>query len=420
MKNQTNSIAYNLNKLRKYQMRLAESTDPNRKMVYNQKVQFYQNNLKGAGINDSTLGNGPTAPNNEVNSLISKIDSLIQKSRSTRQSITGHPQSGGFLNKVNGHRVMTGGSQMGGTLEDELREAGYTRPEPERAVDAQRQQEEAVEAINESFEKVIGVSADKTDKISALEDQIDQLKRRIDQLLAAKGTNDAAARELESKIDDLTDQLAAVTAARDAALIEKADLENRVAELEAEVAKHEQTIRELEAKIAEYERLGAKELGDGDRPDKLRGDIADLRDQVADLERALEEARAKAAEDAARIAELEAENTELKEEIERLRREKGEAEASSGEKAAEVADLTAKIAELRGYLKQLMEDNNALTEENADKEAQLNAYRNNLTELSEAQGEVTPVEPLTGDYVLTGGGNLDELLLQSVQVPEGF
>ena len=67
-----------------------------------------------------------------------------------------------------------------------------------------------------------------------------------------------------------------------------------------------------------------------------------------------------------------------------------------------------------------MEDNNALTEENADKEAQLNAYRNNLTELSEAQGEVTPVEPLTGDYVLTGGGNLDELLLQSVQVPEGF
>jgi uncharacterized coiled-coil DUF342 family protein len=475
MENQTNSIAYNLNKLRKYQERLSASTDPRKNAIYNQKIRFYQQNLKGAGVNDSTVG-ATNSQNTEVDSLISKIDNLIQKSKATRVSASGRQvggyQSGGHKSSLSGHRIMTTGSrqQHGGVKTEAELEAERGAAEATAALLIQAQDligeniigdgadekhildpvDETADAVVEGFRAVTLESTQKTALIDKLNDRVIELQIEIGRLEGKLAVGTAVADTAGAEIERLTREKEAVERERD-------ELHDKLSEVR----------REIEAVDALIGEKNPEWIQD---PKGDEGDMIDNPHYVDLPQR--EEAEAVAAElhtnlEAAR-GELErlidARDTKIRELEEELATARDEGRRATGEVAettAEIRTLTQQKNELEAALRDLVAKHEAL-KERADVlhdratsyKAQLKTINDHTDFTDEARRARASAEELqrrtrevktlggperanakaeaeeaarredegaaAGDTGLKGGARLDKYLQYSIQVPDGF
>jgi predicted nucleic acid-binding Zn-ribbon protein len=424
--NSTNSISNNLTKLRKYQERLSGSTNQQKNTVYNQKIRFYQEALRGAGLSNNSLNatnggsvNQPAGQSGNVDSLISKIDALIQKSKSTRSRVGGRSmQSGGSVaNKVSGHRIMTSGMrQRGGAPEDRrqvldaLNVADFGQVDGSNVMDAQAT---TVDAIREKIRSITGTSGDKSAKIVELQDLVATLRSRITALETGQDAATAAAGEAGEQIADLTERLRVADEALAEAQAENNALRRRIAELEDELAALERELNLLRARVGADE--GTETI------EELKAQIAALQAQIEELRAAKAAADEQVAEHEVTIARLEAENAGLRAEIERLGAEAGEAGEAGEAIRKELADLTALYEEALVMLRELDAQNKELV-------ANLATVDEALGELHDAQLKHNDVPDVlayegvgTAQGDLAGGAtNLDRLLQMSVQVPAGF
>jgi predicted nucleic acid-binding Zn-ribbon protein len=217
------SISHNLQKLKKYQQRAngSNGADSGKRSIYNQKIQFYKQNLHGAGMTSETINGSSgmgarTRSNNsadtDVNALLSKIDSMIQRSKSTRASV-GSMKGGSKKNgsKISGHRIMTNGmrgieglkNMRGGAPgdDDDGGEGSSTRPGagPDNEMDILNQARALLEVPMGSELDLL--EQEKTIVINALNTHAPAIETRnltIEKLMAQIKTLDDKIRELET------------------------------------------------------------------------------------------------------------------------------------------------------------------------------------------------------------------------------
>lgn len=312
MESNSNSVSHNLQKLRKYEWKSQQVTDPSKAMVYGQKINFYKSNLKGAGITSDALNVNaqaqPVQAETTVDELINNIDNLIQESRTAPKV-----QTGGSIPSITGHRIMTTGnrsqyvqqSQHGGTLSDDLLKLVPPEPEAGSAAaaaagpqvgDIVAAQEETVQQIIGQLEDIGAVSQEKIEIIKRLRVEIDRLKGEEATIQGQKDENDAAKRELEGNIADLERQLADAETKSDELEQANADLEAEKGELKEQLAGmvDSKGRDDLRAQLAEVEaahrRLTNELTTTKQRVDVLTADKerleAQLAEKTADTERA--------------------------------------------------------------------------------------------------------------------------------------
>jgi predicted nucleic acid-binding Zn-ribbon protein len=369
MENQTNSISHNLNKLRKYQQRLAGTADPAKNSIYEQKIQFYQQNLQGAGVNNSTLANTGTPQNAAVDSLISKIDSLIQKSKSTRARVSGGHQLGGrSLNAVSGHRIMTIGarSQAGGAaltpeherLVDEAEKLNVTAP-PMRA-DTMTNQKRIADEVIDRIGNMETISKDKSATITSLRNEVLRLTAQMGRTGEGKDIVIKEKDDLTTDLAGLHEKIAFLEAQNVALKGENDGLVRAKEELEAEIEKLKALVADLEAKLAARDEEGTTS-GDEiaelrETIEKLKAELAEVKEQLAnrddvvipDLEKQIEDLKAQADGLVAEIKEKDDKIADL--------------EAQMGTEDVELKRVMDALEKAMGKKDELQEENQTLTD----------------------------------------------------------
>ena len=352
MESNSNSVSHNLQKLRKYESKSHQVTDPSKAMVYGQKINFYKSNLKGAGVTSDALNvNAQAQPvqpaqsnqaETTVDELINNIDNLIQESRTSPQV-----QTGGSIPSITGHRIMTTGnrsqyvqqSQHGGTLSEDLLKLVPREPEAGSAAaaaagpqvgDIVAAQEKTVEQIVGQLKAIGNVSQEKIDTILRLRAEIDRLKGEEATLQEREVDDDAEKGELEDGIALLTKQLEDAMIENDelketnnALEAEKKALEDQMGrmvdskernDLQAQLAKVEAARRELAVELADMKQQVEDLTADKER---LEGELHDKIATTGDAERELADIQA-------RLAEAEKSMGVVEEYIERLQSENAE------------------------------------------------------------------------------------------------
>lgn len=237
----SNSISHNLSKLQKYQSRVDNVNDISKRSVYNQKINFYKGKLKGGGIeSDALYDNGyiNNYKSSDVDSLISKIDSMIHKSkhsgsRSTQNSASYsnsiNSMTGGSLDKVSGHRIMTVGLR-----------GGYKGSKRSRN---QRKQYGGADSFEEIKQQQTSAKVEIEDAISKLTREIEMLKAVIVQLESQGGQNVA---EYRVQFQKLQNQLKLLQK-------ESTELNKENKELQEKATKSEGELKDQQEKIKAFE-----------------------------------------------------------------------------------------------------------------------------------------------------------------------
>ena len=478
MENQTNSIAYNLSKLRKYQERLSASTDQKKNTIYNQKIRFYQQNLKGAGVNESTVGNPTGSQSTEVDSLISKIDNLIQKSKSTRANAGqfggyqfGGRQSGGYKTSLSGHRIMTTGSrqQRGGVIGDAVKGADLLaaatallgEDEIDPPADSYTYQDDAAAAVKEGIRTISQSSKAKTDLIQQLETRIIELRLQIADLERARDAGTAAGDDAQHRIAELEQEVLDITGERD-------ELQRKLDAVKDEIAEVNRLIgtKNPSAQIQDPDgadgdmipnpdRVAARDEAD-ELHDELEAARGDLEKLITDRDRRIDDLEAALARALTEAAEATGATTEADERIDALTEEKERLEdvlrrlANAHEKLrTKATDLEGKAVASKGHLEDLAGMVGPLTHDTADAAGLADRdvgqigdreYTTYAAALGADEGAdrpdftVSPVDTLNipgaavqggpgagaGDAGLEGGSRLDQYLQYSIQVPDSF
>jgi predicted nuclease with TOPRIM domain len=304
------SISHNLQKLKKYQQRAngSNGADSGKRSIYNQKIQFYKQNLHGAGMTSETINGSSgmgarTRSNNsadtDVNALLSKIDSMIQRSKSTRASV-GSMKGGGKKNgsKISGHRIMTNGMRGGALGDDDiLREAqalldvplgselDLLEQEKTLVITALNTHAPAIETRNLTIENLM-------DQIKTLTDRI----RELDAAAVTAGTEGSAA---QAELVILKGQIAALEEAKTKLDDEIMALRNLINTLDDKlvgangsasappdgdvIAMRDRITRELEALIAERDTLKQAQEDATAAATGAAGDAAEAGKREADL-----------------------------------------------------------------------------------------------------------------------------------------
>lgn len=379
----SNSISNNARKLKKYSKRLAKSHDVEKNKVYNQKIRFYQQNMKGGGVE-------PDA-NTNVDALISKIDSLIQQSNAIKQS-------GGSIQKLQGSRIMSNmRNQRGGVGEEDELQKLINEANDIKDIEANvsGQQKKTVDVINT---KILDISraygADK-EVIMKLEGHIEQLKAKIEQLLK-----------------------------------EKEGISGKNADNDKVIQILDEQIEKLKQKLNELEEANKKLQEEKDALQKEKENSEDLKNKNEEKDKTIENLKNEM-DEAVRAAEVK--QNELKERIKQLEGELNELKQKCGANNEQISGLNEELEKYKNLLNQatealrkLITQNKTLQGQNKTLGDDLETIKNGILEISSLPH--SPVEELESRYKPEEepkkGGNrmrsLDELLTYSVQIPADF
>lgn len=384
----SNSISNNARKLKKYSKRLAKSHDVEKNKVYNQKIRFYQQNMKGGGVE-------PDA-NTNVDALISKIDSLIQQSNAIKQS-------GGSIQKLQGSRIMSNmRNQRGGVGEEEVEEINFEGMKLDELLerankigdipkDVSDTQQKTVDEINAKITDITGAFAQDKEVIDKLKAQIEQLKLRIRQLMA-----------------------------------EKEGIEGNKKQNDEEIEKLRAQIEELKKKLDELEQANKKLREEKDalqkENEKSEGINGEKDNQIRNLQDEMNKVREEADN---KRKELEEKITKLQNELEKKTNDCNNINKQIEEKNEEIGVYETRLKDATDALRKLLRQNTDLRGLNEKLRENLTKIQTNINKIqpdihNEPEILISPYKP----EVAKEGGNrmrsLDELLTYSVQIPADF
>ena len=430
----SNSMASNARKLKKYRHRLAESHDSAKNRIYNQKIQFYQQIMTGGGVNYNE--------NSNIDTLISKIDALIQQSRATRgaqtQSNANKSMVGGSkASRLQGSRVMSDGmrGQKGGAGDADLaRLLGEAAKSAMPAVI--KEQEEVVRQVRDKLDGISTKDKEKDAKIQDLLQQIklseakirdlEQKKGRIEQGIEVGSAElDELRRQTEAdkkQIADLTKQLEELRVAKDAVDNEIAGLRKQIEE-----GKKDKPAREENEKLKiENEKIKGDDAA-------LKEEMQKLRDQLEGLQRDIEQARKQCD---AQKGDLEKTSQEHKAKIDELKAQNERAKAEVAKINVDLKDMRTDLEHAKAALRKLIDQNTALSQNNKQLMDVNDELIRKIDTISKGQRSVEDVmaralpqpeeaveeevEEAEEGAPQEGGKSLDELLAFSVPMPSNF
>lgn len=306
----SNSITYNLRKLKKYEQRNNQSGG---NPTYDAKIRQYRQILDGAKYNNS---------DKSVEDLISKVDSLINMSNtSNTYNTTKSKMSGGSRTQISGKRRMTNAT-LSDMVDDMI--GGGTKADAAR--EKIRQSKETHEATLVA-ESEAGYTAG-------------QAKEKLEELI----------RNFESQIKDLKDQLTALNAEKAATDAQLKEVEKN---LEAEKTAKNQAVADLtsirsakesaESELAQLELTQSQATADADaRASQLQSELAAAKSSLTSIEESL-------------TAQITANNTKIE-----------ELDDAKSKLETEAAELDTVLAELYAHLDELNKKNAELSKDNIE------------------------------------------------------